>query len=225
MQEHIRYVQVWSGWLRLSHWVIAFGVLFEIASAWAVTHQNVDAAFWRDWHTIVGQIVLIALLLRLVLLFLPGSSNWRQLIPTGTDMQAIGQMTKFYVTFARFPLPAWYAHNPFWKPLYLLFYLLLAGCLLSGIFRTAPYLVAGFSLPTLHQGLAQAIILFSIVHIITAFLHDLKGKGAFISAIINGYRYFHVSDEGIGKTDAVVKESAVYISVESIRKTAGKKQD
>ena len=75
--ETIKYVLVWSGWLRLSHWVIAFGVLFQITSAWAIRMNPPDYEFWHDWHLIVGQIMLIAILLRVILLFTDGASNWR----------------------------------------------------------------------------------------------------------------------------------------------------
>ena len=73
-QENIRYVLVWSVWLRLSHWIIAGGVLFQITSAWALEHDEANAAYWLDWHLIAGQIILMALALRVVLLFFPGSN-------------------------------------------------------------------------------------------------------------------------------------------------------
>lgn len=218
MQENIRYVLVWSGWLRLTHWIIAAGVIFQITSAWAIAHQNVDTFFWRDWHMIVGQTVLIALMLRIVLLFFSGSSHWTSLIPTKADRIGIVQTFKFYVTLARFPLPNWYAHNPLWKLLYPLLFILLAGCLLTGIFQNAPYRVAGYAIPELHKQLAQIITLFVVVHIVTSFLHDLKGKGAFISAMINGYRYFHMENQDIGNTKTSSEDSAIYIPIESIKK-------
>jgi hypothetical protein len=31
--DPIRYVTIWSGWLRAAHWLIAIGVLFELFSA------------------------------------------------------------------------------------------------------------------------------------------------------------------------------------------------
>ena len=222
MQENIRYILVWSGWLRLTHWVIAAGVLFQITSAWAITHQNADILFWRDWHIISGQAVLIALMLRAVMLFFPGSGHWSSLLPNRADRNSIVQMFKFYLTFARFPLPNWYAHNPLWKPLYLLFFVLLASCLLTGIFQDAPYRVAGYALLELHKMLAQIITLFVVTHVVAVFLHDLKGKGAFTSAIINGYRYFHISDQEAGKTRSTPKDSSIYISVESIKKQSDK---
>ena len=72
-QENIRYVLVWSGWIRLIHWLMAAGVLFLFASAWAIQHGNVDYEFWRDWHMIVGQLLLITVAARVILMFLlPG---------------------------------------------------------------------------------------------------------------------------------------------------------
>jgi len=116
-QENIRCVLVWSSWLRLSHWVIAGGVIFQIVSAWALAHD-------------AGQIISMALFLRVILLFFPGSSNWRAFIPERSQVQAMVQMIKFYLSLARFPLPSWYAHNPLWLPVYPVFYLVLAGCVI-----------------------------------------------------------------------------------------------
>ncbi len=220
-QENIRYVLVWSGWLRLSHWLIATGILFQITSAWAIGHDNADYTFWLDWHLISGQIILMALALRVVLLFFPGSSNWRALIPEKSQLQAMLQMVKFYLSLARFQLPNWYAHNPLWLPLYLVMFFVLAACSISGLLYDSPKIIFGFQMVKLHSALASVIIIFTIFHIVTVFLHDLKGKGAFISAMVNGYRYFHFTaqnnkDENISREIESGKQS-VYISVDSIK--------
>ncbi len=217
-RENIRYVLVWSGWLRLCHWVIAFGVLFQIFSAWAADHDFVDPAFWQDWHIIVGQVVFVALIVRILLLFTAGSSHWRSLIPKKTQFDGILKMIKFYFSLARSPLPNWYAHNPFWQPIYIIFLFVLLGCAISGFFNESTYLVAGFPMDSIHAVLAGFILIFTIGHIATAFLHDLKGKGAFISAIINGYRYFHVSNEVNPRPDIEVNDSDVIVPIKKIRK-------
>ena len=217
-QENIRYVLIWSGWLRLSHWLIAVGCLFEITSAWALRHENVDYTFWRDLHLIVGQIILMALALRLILLFSPGSSNWRAFIPERAQLQAILQMIKFYLSFARFPLPNWYAHNPLWQPLYLLMFLVLAGCSVTGLLYDPSQIVLEYPMQKLHRDLANLIIIFSIFHIVTVFLHDLKGKGAFISAMVNGHRYFHFTGKNSAEENSSRENQSVYISVDSIKK-------
>ena len=219
-QENIRYVLVWSGWLRLSHWLIAAGILFQITSAWAIGHDNADYTFWLDWHLISGQIILMALALRVVLLFFPGSSNWRAFIPEKSQLQAMLQMIKFYLSLARFPLPNWYAHNPLWLPLYLILFIIIAACSITGLVHDSPKFIFGFSMVKLHSILASVIIIFTIFHIASVFLHDLKGKGAFISAIINGHRYFHFpaqNNENNAREKQAEKQS-ISISADSIGK-------
>jgi Ni/Fe-hydrogenase 1 B-type cytochrome subunit len=221
-QENIRYVLVWSGWLRLSHWLITAGVLFQITSAWAIGHDNADYTFWLDWHLISGQIILMALALRVVLLFFPGSSNWSAFIPEKSQLQAMVQMIKFYLSLTRFPLPNWYAHNPFWLPLYAIIFVVIAACSITGLLHDSPKIIFGFPVYKLHSAMASVIIIFTIFHIVTVFLHDLKGKGAFISAMVNGHRYFHFTgqnNENENNTREIQAEKqSVYISVDSIKK-------
>ena len=191
--ESIRCVAIWSGWLRAAHWLIAIGVLFELFSAWTLEQGAAAPGFWRDWHVIVGQLVLLALLLRGALLFVPGSSHWRALLPKRGQWHAMRQTLKFYLSLARAPLPAWYAHNPLWAPVYLLVLLVLAACLVSGLFHEVPERPFGLRISTLHAGLGWALAWFSLFHVLAAALHDWKGEGALISGLFSGKRYFHVN--------------------------------
>jgi hypothetical protein len=43
--DPIRYVSIWSGWLRAAHWLIASGVLFELSSAWTLGAGNGRSRF------------------------------------------------------------------------------------------------------------------------------------------------------------------------------------
>lgn len=221
-QENIRYVLVWSGWVRLTHWLMAAGVLFQFASAWAIQHGNVDYEFWRDWHMICGQLLLITVVGRVILMFLlPGSAHWGALLPDKAQWEGMKQMLLFYLSFARFPLPNWYAHNPFWRLLYPLLWVVLVACAITGLFYNTAHSFLGMSMFGLHGGLADIILIFSVAHVLAAFLHDLKGKGAAISGMINGYRYFHVErQEGDRQTPtaAVGKASIVHVSIDSIKK-------
>jgi Ni/Fe-hydrogenase 1 B-type cytochrome subunit len=226
-QENIRRVLVWSVWLRLSHWVIAGGVLFQFVSAWAIEHDEAGATYWLDWHIITGQVILIALAMRVTLLFFPGSGNWRAFIPEKAQVQAMVQMIKFYLSFARFPLPSWYAHNPLWLPIYPVLYIILAGCSVSGLLYNSAHVFFSSPMFELHAALAGLIATFTVFHIATVFLHDLKGKGAFISAMVNGFRYFHYSsfkdDEGHNSQSGQSGRQSVSISVDSIKKQGADK--
>jgi Ni/Fe-hydrogenase 1 B-type cytochrome subunit len=191
--DPIRCVSIWSGWLRAAHWLIAAGVLFELFSAWSFRLAVVDPGFWRDWHVIVGQLVALALLLRIALLFVPGSSHWRALLPKRGHWRAMLQTLKFYLSLTRAPLPAWYAHNPLWAPVYLLVLLLLVACVVSGMLHDASFRLSALQPDTLHAALGEALAFFSLLHVIAAALHDWKGDGALVSAMFSGKRYFHVN--------------------------------
>ncbi len=192
MKQEIRCVHVWPGWLRLSHWLIGFGVLFELFSAWAITHDNVDVAFWHDWHLIVGQVVLLAVLLRLGLLAWPGVTGWRALLPGRSHFHGAMQTLKFYVTLARSPLPNWHSHNPFWAPVYLVMLLLVLGAVASGLAYQSSWRPAGLSPVAVHAFCGLLLGWLAALHILAVFLHDWKGRGAHVSGMINGYRYFHI---------------------------------
>lgn len=216
-REEIRCVRVWPGWLRATHWVIAFGVLFQLASAWAIDQDARDLDFWRDWHLMIGQVVALALAVRMLLLFLPGTGNWRALVPDRSQSEAFMQMVKFYLTLARAPLPNWYAHNPFWKPFYPLVLLVLGAVCVTGMLDLAgmadPEQVARW-----HRRLAHVIAIFTAFHVVAVFLHDLKGKGAFLSSMISGYRYFHVGGRTQELLDRIQGPSTVSIPLDSLKR-------
>lgn len=214
--ENIKYVLVWSGWLRLSHWVLAFGVFFQITSAWAIRHDYANYEFWRDWHIMIGQLMLIALILRAILLFNAGAGNWRSFFKFKSQSKAILQTIMFYLSFTRMPLPNWYAHNPLWKPVYMFMFAVLSGCVVTGMAYDSNLILFGSSPAKIHGTLATIVIVTSVAHIVTAFLHDWKGKGAFISAIINGHRYFHQAPGDLAAKTKTVDTPAVQISVDSI---------
>lgn len=220
--ENIKYILVWSGWLRLSHWAIVLGVIFQITSAWAIKKDYANYDFWYDWHIIVGQFMLIVIFLRIILLFSNGASNWRSFFDYKSQLKPIIQMLKFYLSFARLPLPNWYAHNPLWKPVYLFIIVVLLGCVITGMIYNSHLTLLGYSPTELHGALATIIIVLSVAHIITAFLHDLKGKGGFISAIINGHRYFHYPGNSKAGQTQKGKTPAIHIAVDSIINTKNK---
>ncbi|MGB7934685.1 MAG: cytochrome b/b6 domain-containing protein, partial [Gammaproteobacteria bacterium] len=118
---------------------------------------------------------------------------WRALLPKRGQWRTMLQMLKFYLSLTRAPLPAWYAHNPLWAPVYLLVLMLLAACVVSGFLHAASYRLSGLQPDTLHAGLGEVLALFSLFHVIAAALHDWKGEGALVSAMFSGKRCFHVN--------------------------------
>ena len=177
--------------MRLAHALIALPVMVLIATAWLLHYTTGVSQAAIDFHYIAGALLAIGLILRLGLLFSDRSTGrWQHLIPNRRQIPAIGKMLRFYLSFARMPLPKWYAHNPLWLPIYGLMLLALIFMTISGFLMTSQPVLVGLYLPNLHSFWAPVLTIMVIAHIFTAILHDLKGGSADISAMINGYRIF-----------------------------------
>ena len=77
------------------------------------------------------------------------------------------------------------------------------------------YTLFGYSPAMLHATLATTIFVLSVAHIVTAFVHDWKGKGAFISAIINGHRYFHYENTDFAGKTKTAETPVIHVSADS----------
>lgn len=220
--ETIRCVPIWSGWVRATHWLMAVGVVFQYVSAQAIAWGASDYDFWREWHMIAGELVLLLLVGRVILAFiLPAAASWRAFLPDAVQWQGIKQTLQFYVTWGRAPLPNWFAHNPLWRLLYPVMFLLILGLWLSGLWYNAPISVAGLWLHEWHALFANGLAWLVMGHIIAAIAHDVASKSASISGMLNGVRYFHIEDKSVNKPaarDTNSKAPPVYIAVESIKR-------
>jgi Ni/Fe-hydrogenase 1 B-type cytochrome subunit len=205
MRDSIRRVQVWGGVQRLLHWALALCVLALLASGWL--------AGWRDLpfraqasgaHANTGYVLALLLLVRAYLLFFgTRAEHWRDCVPGKVQRGAVADMLRFYLTGTRSLLPAYYAHNPLWGPVYLLLYLLLALQAISGILGLQEWHLLGFRLIA---GLA-------LLHLVAVFLHDWKGTGSEVSAMISGYKIFVVSRQGLEGLDGPPS-----VSVDALRR-------
>lgn len=186
MTNSIKRVAVFSSAQRIAHWLIAAGVAFLLISAWLVQHSDVDVIAWVDWHIMVGQALSLVIAYRVYLLFVPGSGHWRLLWPTREQRHIVQQTIRFYASLGRLPCPDWYAYNPLWQPLYAL--VIVALVIVSG----SGFLLgnSGSGMTQLHSTMATFILYFTLAHIAFTLLHDVKGSGAQISAMLNGYKYF-----------------------------------
>ena len=194
MSDKINRVAIYSSAQRITHWLIAGATIFLLLSAWLVQHSDVDVIAWLDWHIMIGQVLSLVLAFRVYLLFTSGSGHWRFLIPTKEQRHTVLQTLKFYASLGRLPCPDWYAFNPVWQPLYLLLIIIMILTTTSG-YLTGNYLfLSGITMPQLHAFFASIILYFTLTHIVFSILHDIKGNGAQISAMLNGYKYFHIKE-------------------------------
>lgn len=186
--EALRRVKVWNGGLRLAHWSIALTVLTLIGSGWLLGQELSPDLHFRisRLHELTGYLLTIALVFRLYAFFWgTGSDLWKDFLPRGPQWNAVRETFIFYMSFARTPLPSWYAHNPLWGPLYLLLFVLLGTEIVTGLLFHAQLTSAA-----LHYAAYTAIALFSLLHVATVFLHDWRGTASEISAMISGYKIF-----------------------------------
>jgi Ni/Fe-hydrogenase 1 B-type cytochrome subunit len=188
--ETIKRVLVFSTPQRITHWLLAAGMSFELISAWLIQHSDVDPVVWMDWHSMIGQVLLLVLGFRLLLLFTNGSGYWRLFIPTREQRHTLAQTLRFYLSLGRLPCPDWYAYNPVWQPIYLLMLLLMLLSTLSGLLTGSYFFLFGISVSGWHGIIAYALGYLVLAHILFAVWHDVKGNGAQISAMLNGYKYF-----------------------------------
>ena len=107
-------------------------------------------------------------------------------------------MLLFYFRLGRAPLPRWYAHNPLWKPVYLVIFLLLIIFTISGALMPDNDVIMGWYLPSLHRSLAVLMFWLNFLHPLSVILHDYRGNTTDTSAIINGFRHFLVEKKSVG---------------------------
>ena len=183
--ETVRRVLVWSSLVRTLHWAMALGVVTLVASGWLILRAPAElGAGAAEVHRNMGYLLLAALAARVyLLLFGHGGEQWRDFVPWPPQHRAAGQMLRFYLTLGRSPLPAYYAHNPLWGPIYLALFAVLAAQGVTGLLGLMAWHRLGLSVVTV----------FVVLHVLAVFLHDWKGSGADVSAMINGHRVFVVN--------------------------------
>ena len=104
MNEQIRRVAVWSGWLRLSHAALATATLVLLATGWLIAGSPVLAALAADIHFIAASVLIAALLLRVVLgVTGKGPEGFEQMLPRRADLEGMRASLLFYLSLGRLP--------------------------------------------------------------------------------------------------------------------------
>lgn len=186
---------VWSGRLRALHWALALAVSVLVATGWLMGEASEPlAGRAAEVHRNVGSLLLVALAARIYLLFAGrGPERWRDFVPWPPQHRAALAVLRFYLTLGRSPLPAYYARNPLWGPVELAFYVFLLVQGWSGLAGAGGV-----------HGAGLAIALgFALAHVLGAVLHDWKGTGADVSAMINGHRVFIIGQTGPARPPGV----------------------
>ena len=197
MDELIRRLPVWGKWLRGVHWALALSTLLLLISGWLMIKLPQQSELYTDLHYLASSLFIAALAIRFWLLgFGKSHEQWIALVPDLHRLRQAGQVVAFYLSLGRSPLPKWYAHNPLWGPIYLLFFLLALLQVISGLFLLSDTtLVGSLSIRSLHQLGSTLLLWFCVLHLVATFTHDVANKSADVSAMINGFRIFFVKQQ------------------------------
>lgn len=198
MAEQVRRVAVWSGWLRVTHWVLAGSTLLLMATGWLVAMTPSVAEAASEIHYLGASLLLFALALRLLLGFFGnGPERFEHMLPRESEWQPVKASVLFYLSLGKSSKPNWFAHNPLWKPLYLVLLIALTLSALTGWLMPDMPLVGRLYLPAVHVWLASFIGVLTMAHVYSVVLQDIRGDSADVSAMLNGHRYFSVDREGL----------------------------
>ena len=228
MTEQIQRVLVWPPILRILHLMMAATVLILLITGMLINsgmilNEQLYQHLLQVWHLPAGHVLILVLLARMVLLLTRKDvAGWRALIPDNLD--GVISTATFYLSLARMKLPGYFAHNPLWKLLYLLWLILLliqsfSGLLLESSWWRSVLRTDSATVLELHQLLLEPLTVFIIAHVITALLHDWKSPTGEISAINNGYKFFSIEKN----QSPVSIDQPVTVSLDSLK--TGKKRD
>lgn len=215
MAEQLRRVAVWSGRLRLAHWLMAAATLVLMVTGWLIGAAPSLAQAASDLHYLAASMLLVALAIRLWLGFAgEGPERFEHLWPTDGEWAAVRGSLVFYLTLGKTPLPNWYAHNPLWKPLYLGLLLLLVLAAITGWLMPETPLIGRVYLPTVHDGIADTTTVWVVLHLLSVALQDVRGQNADTSAMLSGYRFFRIDRDRLVKPEL----PEVSVRIDQIRK-------
>jgi Ni/Fe-hydrogenase 1 B-type cytochrome subunit len=209
-------VAVWPAILRVVHWVSALALVVLLVTGWLmqsglVLNDRLYDVLLDDLHLPAGHVLGLAIAVRLYLLLVDrGVTGHSALLPGKGSWQGIKQGLVFYTSFTRTTPPRYYAHHPVWAPVYLVWWLLLLAQLVTGLLLEFARLRGTFGLSSdvvlgWHLAPFAWLVMFTVLHVVSVFLNDLKGDGSDASGMINGHRTFDVGEADGGK--AVVPPS------------------
>jgi Ni/Fe-hydrogenase 1 B-type cytochrome subunit len=202
MADTIRRVRVWSGWLRVAHAALAVATLALAATGWLIAHAPSVADAASDVHYLAASLLLFGLALRLFLgLVGQGPERFVHLLPSASEMTGLRASVLFYLSLGRAPRPNWYAHNPLWKPFYLLLLIALCVSAATGWLMPDRPLLGGFYLPGVHDDVAGFVTVLVLAHLYSVVLQDIKGQSGDISAMLSGVRHFDVDRQAKATPD------------------------
>ncbi len=181
--------------MRLAHGFLAASVFILLLSGALIRWAPERADSILSYHYLAAALLIATWVVRISLLLFGKTEPERMqsLLPNRHQLNQSWQVLRSYLTLGKIALPKWYAHNPFWAPLYLLLFAILLLQIFTGLaLQQQITLLGGISLRSVHIWGYELLLGFTLLHIAASFFHEINGSGSDISAIISGYRIFIV---------------------------------
>lgn len=205
--------------LRLTHWLRVLAIVVLVGTGFYLSYVfqsplsngepvNFMQAKYRFAHEVAG-FILIACVLFKAYLFFADKQSKREVVSFSDVLkpQIWLEQIKFYLFLGKHPRIKG-VYNPLQFVSYVLFYLVIAGIILTGlilythvyhnglagvlypILRPIEALFGGLAeVRTWHRILMWAVIVFVCIHIYMAVFNAVKGKDGALDAIFSGYKY------------------------------------
>lgn len=205
--------------LRLTHWLRAISIVVLVGTGFYLSYVfqspistgepvNFMQAKYRFVHEVAG-FLLIACVIFKTYLFFTDKVSKKELASFENllNLKMWIEQIKFYLFLGKHPKIKG-AYNPLQFASYILFYLVIAGIILTGltlyvhvyhdglggmlysILRPIEAMLGGLAeVRTWHRILMWVIIVFVVVHIYMAVFNAVKGKDGALDAIFSGYKY------------------------------------
>lgn len=205
--------------LRLVHWIRVITIITLIATGFYLSYVfqspvssgepvNFMQAKYRFAHEVAGFLLIACVLFKTYLFFFDKQSK-RELVSFADILKPRIwlEQIKFYLFLGKHPRIKG-VYNPLQFVSYVLFYLVIAGIILTGlilythtyheglggvlssVLRPIEALFGGLAeVRTWHRILMWVVIIFVCVHIYMAVFNAVKGKDGALDAIFSGYKY------------------------------------
>lgn len=166
-------VRVWDPLVRAFHWLVAIGCFIDLFL--------LDDG--RSWHRAIGYAVPAALAVRLIWGFVGTKhARFKAFIPTPFGLLS------YVRALARRAEPRFIGHNPAGAVMILLLMALLAGIPLTGWMLTLDAYFGEEWLEDLHGTLANALLIFVVLHVAAAIYESLRHGENLVWSMITGYK-------------------------------------
>lgn len=205
--------------LRLVHWIRVIAIVTLVGTGFYLSYVfqspvsngepvNFMQAKYRFAHEVAGFLLIACVLFKTYLFFFDKQSK-RELVSFADILKPRIwlEQIKFYLFLGKHPRIKG-VYNPLQFVSYVLFYLVIAGIILTGlilythtyheglggmlysVLRPIEALFGGLAeVRTWHRILMWVVIIFVCVHIYMAVFNAVKGKDGALDAIFSGYKY------------------------------------